>query len=62
MADYSRQQDFSAKDALSSGDASKVIKGSEVDSEFDAILTSIASKVDDGANSTLTSITGLTTP
>tara|TARA_R100001594_G_scaffold69313_1_gene103675 strand:+ start:2769 stop:3353 length:585 start_codon:yes stop_codon:yes gene_type:complete len=62
MADYSRQQDFSAKDALSSGDASKVIKGSEVDSEFDAILTSLQTKVDDGANSTLTSITGLTTP
>ena len=62
MSDYTRQNDFSVKDALSSGDASKVIKGSEVDSEFDAILTSIASKVDDGANSTLTSITGLTTP
>ena len=44
MADYSRQNDFSAKDALSSGDASKLIKGSEVDAEFDAIVTSIATK------------------
>ena len=52
MADYSRQNDFSAKDALSSGDASKLIKGSEVDAEFDAIVTSIATKatVEKGAD------------
>jgi len=52
MADYSRQHDFSAKDALSSGDASKLIKGSEVDAEFDAIVTSIATKatVEKGAD------------
>ena len=44
MADYARQNDFSAKDALSTGDAAKLIKGSEVDAEFDAIVTAVATK------------------
>ena len=46
MSDYARQHDFSAKDALSSGDAAKLIKGSEVDAEFDAIVTAVATKHD----------------
>lgn len=44
MSDYSRQKDFSAKDALSTGNPNKVIKGSDVDAEFDAIVTATASK------------------
>ena len=44
MADYARQNDFSAKDALSTGDAAKLIKGSEVDEELDAIVTAVATK------------------
>lgn len=46
MSDYSRQVDFSAKDALSPGDPAKLIKGTDVDSEFDAILTAVNSKYD----------------
>ena len=44
MGDYARQHDFSAKDALSTGDAAKLIKGSEVDEELDAIVTAVATK------------------
>lgn len=46
MSDYSRQNDFSVKDALPTGDANKKIKGSEVDAEFDAIVTSNNTKAD----------------
>lgn len=46
MSDYTRQNDFSVKDALSSGDAAKLIKGSDVDDELDAIRTAVNSKAD----------------
>ena len=44
MGDYARQHDFSAKDALSTGDAAKLIKGSEVDAELNAVVTAVATK------------------
>ncbi len=46
MSDYTRQKDFSAKDALTTGDPDKIIKGADVDEEFDAIVTAIATKQD----------------
>lgn len=46
MTDYSRQYDFSVKDALTTGDPAKVISGAEVDAEFDALVTSSATKID----------------
>lgn len=46
MSDYTQTTDFSAKDALSTGDPNKLIKGSEVDAELAAISTAIATKYD----------------
>lgn len=46
MSNYSQTTNFSTKDSLASGNASKVIKGSDVDTEFSAIATAIASKRD----------------
>ena len=46
MTDYTKATDFAAKDALPSGDADKVIKGTEFETEFDAIVTAIATKAD----------------
>jgi len=46
MSNYSQTTDFSAKDSLPSGNAAKVIKGSDVDTEFEAIATAIATKKD----------------
>ena len=62
MTDYTKTTNFTAKDSLTTGDPNKVVSGAEIDAEFDALATASASKVDDGANSTLTSLTGLTTP
>lgn len=46
MSDYIQSTDFSSKDLLPRGHPNKIIKGSEFDSEFDAIATAIASKYD----------------
>lgn len=44
MANYTKLTNFAAKDALSSGNPSKVIKGTEIDAEFNAIATAISTK------------------
>ena len=46
MADYTQVNNYTAKDALSTGNPLKLIKGSDVDAEFSAISTAIASKFD----------------
>lgn len=45
MANYTRSTNFTAKDALASGNPSKIILGSEHDAEYDAIATAIATKL-----------------
>lgn len=44
MADYTKTTDFAAKDALPSGNSAKIIKGTEIDSEFNSISSAIATK------------------
>jgi len=44
MADYSKATNFTAKDGLPTGNAGKIIKGTEIDTEFTAIASAIASK------------------
>ena len=46
MANYIKATNFTAKDALPSGNAGKIIKGTEIDVEYNAIATAITSKAD----------------
>ena len=46
MSNYTQTTDFSAKDALASGDPNKVILGADLDTEFGALQTAVASKLD----------------
>jgi len=46
MANYTKSTNFAAKDALISGNAAKVVKGTEIDTEFTNIQTAIATKAD----------------
>ena len=46
MSDYNKVTDFAAKDALPSGNAAKVVKGTEIDDELNALETAVASKLD----------------
>ena len=46
MSNYSKLTNFATKDSLASGNPLKVIKGTEIDDEFEAIETSIGTKAD----------------
>ena len=46
MANYVKATNFTAKDSLPSGNAGKIIKGAEIDTEYTAIASAIASKAD----------------
>jgi hypothetical protein len=46
MSNYSKTTNFAVKDTLASGNPAKIIKGSEINSEFDNIQTSVATKAD----------------
>ena len=59
MANYTRQHDFSVKDALTTGDPDKVIKGSEVDEELDAVVTMSGTKVDQVTGHTTNNLASL---
>jgi hypothetical protein len=44
MANYVKSTDFQAKDALLTGNPAKIIKGTEINDEFNAIQTAVATK------------------
>jgi hypothetical protein len=46
VANYVKATNFAVKDTLSSGDPAKIVKGTEIDTEFNAIASAIASKPD----------------
>lgn len=46
MSNYTKSTNFAAKDSLPSGNAGKVVKGTELNTEFDNIATAIATKAD----------------
>ncbi len=46
MSNYTKSTNFAAKDSLPSGNAGKVVKGTEINTEFDNIATAIATKAD----------------
>lgn len=57
MSSYTKTTNFTAKDTLPSGNASKVVRGSEFDVEFSAIQTAVNSK----ANTASPTFTGTVT-
>lgn len=46
MSDYSKTVNFAAKDTLLTGNTNKVVRGTEIDTEFNAIATAVATKAD----------------
>jgi len=46
MSDYTKSTDFASKDALPSGNAAKIVKGTEIDTEFNNIAIAVATKAD----------------
>lgn len=56
MSNYTKATNFLAKDSLASGDPLKVVRGSEIDAEFEAIETAVASKADQATTYTKTEV------
>lgn len=46
MSNYTKTTNFAAKDTLPSGNPGKIIKGTEFNTEFDAIAVAVNSKSD----------------
>jgi len=46
MSNYTKATNFATKDGLGTSDPAKVIKGTEIDNEFNAISSAVASKAD----------------
>ena len=67
MSNYIQSTDFAAKDALASGNANKIVKGTEINTEFVNIAIAVATKLD-AASGAITGATinsstiGATTP
>jgi len=57
MSDYTKATNFATKDTLSSGNPAKIVKGTEINTEFDAIASAITSK----ANANSPTLTGTAT-
>jgi hypothetical protein len=45
MSDYVKATNFAVKDDLTTGNPSKLVKGIEIDSEFNAIATAVQTKI-----------------
>jgi len=46
MSNYTKSTNFATKDTLTSGDPLKIVKGTEINTEFDNIATAVNSKAD----------------
>lgn len=58
MTDYVKIINFTAKDALLTGDPNKIARGTDMDSELSLIATAIASKFDTGSTINVSQLTG----
>lgn len=58
MSNYSRIVDYAAKDALTTGNAAKALKGTELGAEFDALATMSATKEDTANKNVASGYTG----
>jgi len=52
MSNYTKSTNFATKDNLSPGNPLKIVKGTEIDTEFNNIQTAVATKTDGAASST----------
>ena len=57
MSDFTKTTNFATKDSLPSGNAAKIVRGTEIDTEFNNIATASATK----ANTASPTFTGTVT-
>lgn len=61
MSNYTKSTNFASKDSLPTGNASKIVKGTEINTEFDNIATAIATKADSTSPTLVTPALGTPT-
>jgi hypothetical protein len=54
VSNYVKSTNFAVKDSLLTGNPAKLVKGTEIDTEFNAIATAISSKLDSATDLTIT--------
>jgi hypothetical protein len=59
VSNYVKSTDFASKDSLASGNPAKLVKGTEIDTEYNAIAVAVATKAE-SANPTFTGTVTLT--
>ena len=57
MSDYTKTTNFATKDSLPSGNAAKIVRGTEIDTEYNNNATAVATK----SNSASPTFTGTVT-
>lgn len=57
MSNYVKSTNFASKDSLASGNPLKIVKGTEIDTEFNNIATAVATKADSNSSA----LTGIPT-
>tara|TARA_R110001606_G_scaffold341593_1_gene489908 strand:- start:1113 stop:1346 length:234 start_codon:yes stop_codon:yes gene_type:complete len=60
MSNYTKTTNFATKDSLTSGDPAKIVKGTEINTEFNNIQTAVNSKSDSASptfTGTMTAVT-----
>jgi len=60
MSNYTKLVDFAAKDALLTGNPSKVVRGTEINTEYANIATAVNSKLDIASPAFTGTLTGPT--
>jgi hypothetical protein len=62
LSNYTKTTNFAIKDGLVSGNPAKIIKGTEIDTEYNNIASAVASKPDanNGAHTGTTTMVNLT--
>lgn len=61
MSDYTKITDYAAKDALVTGNPAKLVKGTELGADFDAVATAVATKADTTSPTLVTPNIGVAT-
>ena len=61
MSNYTKSTNFATKDTLTSGDPLKIVKGTEIDTEFNNIQTAVNSKADTASPTFTTPSLGVAT-
>jgi hypothetical protein len=56
VSNYTKTTNFAAKDSLPSGNPAKIVKGTEINTEFDNIAVAIATKPETGVANTFTDL------